>query len=152
MLVKLLLPILFPSWRFFSSIGPSPRIDLGFFAEEGESPAHWIPFRPIPPKIVFSQHIVRLFHNPEWNELLYINSCAERLFENGDEYYLEEIARRLLNSIQQGEIALPGNARFMQFRIRAIYSEDIDANKMGQIKNELFFQSQAYVIVNAGAK
>lgn len=83
--------------------------------------------------------------------MLYINSCAERLFDSGDEYYLEEIARRLLNSIQQDEIVLPGNARFMQFRIRVIYREDIDAKKMGQIKNELFFQSQAYAIVNAGA-
>ncbi len=151
-LIKLLLPILFPSWRFFSSIGPSPRIDVGFIAEAGGAPESWIPFRPIPSKIMFTQQIIRLFHNPQWNELLYMNSCAERLFEGGDVFYREEIAQRLLKSIELGEIVSPANARFMQFRIRAIYSEDTDANKMGQVKDELFLQSQAYVLVNAGVK
>jgi hypothetical protein len=152
MFIKLLLPILFPSWRFFSSIGPSPRIDVGFVAEAGNSPDVWVPFRPIPSKITFTQQIIRLFHNPQWNELLYINSCGERLFEGGDVFYREEIAQRLLKSIALGEIVRPANAKFMQFRIRAVYSEDTDANKMGQVKDELFLQSHAYELIAAGEK
>jgi hypothetical protein len=152
MFIKLLLPILFPSWRFFSSIGPSPRIDVGFVAEESGSPESWNPFRPIPQHITLMQQLIRLFHNPQWNELLYINSCAERLFEGGDVFYREEIAQRLLRSIALGEVVPPANAKFMQFRIRAIYSEDTDANKMGQVKDDLFLQSQTYALVAAGAK
>ena len=148
-LIKLVLPIVFPSWRFFSSIGPSPRIDLAFFKNEGESPEIWIPFRPIPLQITIGQHLTRLFHSPKWNERMYINSCAERLFEGGDSFYLTEISKRLLIAIEQGEIPAPENARFMQFRIRAIYSEDTDANKMGQVKDELFLQSPTYALVNA---
>lgn len=152
MLLRWLLPIIFPSWRFFSSIGPSPRIDVGFVADEGACPDNWISFRPIPPQITFTQQIIRLFHNPQWNELLYINSCAERLFEGGDSFYLTEIANRLLASIAQGEISPPANARFMLFRIRVIYSEDTDASNMGQVKDEVFLQSQAYALVNAEVK
>ncbi len=151
-MINSLLPIIFPSWRFFSSIGPSPRIDLGFVAREGDSPEIWIPFRPIPQQITFVEQIIRLFHNPHWNERLYINSCAERLFEGGDQFYLAEIANRLLASIAQGEIVSPANERFMLFRIRAIYSEDTDANKMGQVKDELFLQSPTYALVNAEVK
>lgn len=125
---------------------------MGFVADEGTCPDNWIPFRPIPTQVTFTEQVIRLFHNPTWNELLYINSCAERLFEGGDSFYLAEIAKRLLVAIGQGEIPAPTNARFMQFRIRAIYSEDTDANKMGQVKDELFLQSPTYALVNAEVK
>lgn len=151
MLVKLLLPILFPSWRFFSSIGPSPRLDVGFVEDESASPVAWVPFRPIPRRLTFAQQVSRVFHNPQWNELLFINTCAERLIEGGDEFCVEEIARRLLASIARKEIATPGAAQFMVFRIRAIYSEDAAANQMGRMIEQVFLQSRAYALVRPEA-
>lgn len=143
-MIKQFLPILFPSWRFFSGIGPSPRIELGFVLESNEAPGHWIAFRPIPRRLTFAQHLCRLFHNPHWNELLFINTCAEHLFEAADEFHMNEIARRLLAAIQRGEVSIPDNRQFLIFRIRAIYSEDAPANEMGSICDEVFVQSQPY--------
>lgn len=143
-MLKQFLPILFPSWRFFSGIGASPRVELGFVVERDDLPDHWVAFRPIPQRLTFSQHFTRLFHNPHWNELLFINTCAERLFETMDEFYMDEIARRLLIVIQQGEVSASDKQQFLLFRIRAIYSEDAPANEMGSIRDEVFVQSQPY--------
>lgn len=145
-MLKLFLPILFPSWRFFSSIGPSPRIDIGFVAERRDLPTEWIPLQLACGHFSFSKNIIRLFHNPLWNEQLFINTCAERLFEGGDKFYSEEIARRLLAAIQRNHLAAPSGARFMLFRIRVIYSEDAAANTLGQVRDEVFLQSSPYVL------
>lgn len=150
-MIKLLFPILFPSWRFFSSIGPSPRIELGFVAEEAEVPIDWAPFWPIPQTLTFTQKLVRLWHNPKWNERLFINTCAERLFESNDDFYVEEIARRLLNAIHTGEVNVPDDAQFMAFRIRAVYTEVFAANVMGQVINEVFMTSPLYPLIRQGA-
>lgn len=146
-MIKLFLPVLFPSWRFFSSIGPSPRIELGFVAQENEVPTSWVCFQPIPQKLPLVQYIVRLLHNPQWNELLFINTCAEHLFTETTDFYREEIARRLLIAIKEGRIVAPASANFMRFRIRAIHSEPAPANQMGRINDEIFLQSRAYQLL-----
>lgn len=145
-MIKLLLPILFPSWRFFSGIGISPRFDLAFVSAEGDEPSVWIPFRPLPKTLSFWQYLKQLIHNPRWNEHLFLNSCAERLFENGGDFYRQEIATRLFNAICSGEVAVPEATNFMCFRIRAIYSEDAPANCIGQVKDEVVFQSDCYAL------
>lgn len=149
-MIKLLFPILFPSWRFFSSIGPSPRIELGFVTDIHGAPECWSLFRPIPGRLTFIENLIRLCHNPQWNELLFINTCAERFFEEGDDFYIEEISKRLLNAVSSGAVVAPGNAQFMLFRIRAIYSETVAANQMGQVRDEVFMQSQPYQLIRAG--
>ncbi|PUA26518.1 MAG: hypothetical protein B0W54_22470 [Cellvibrio sp. 79] len=149
-MVKQFLPILFPSWRFFSGIGPSPRVELGFVVGRDESPDYWVAFRPLPQRLTTVQHIVRLFHNPHWNELLFINTCAERLFEAMDEFYMDEIAHRLLAAIQRGEMSIPDKQRYLIFRIRAIYSEAAPVNVMGNIRDEIFVQSRPYQLEPQG--
>lgn len=119
---------------------------MGFVGEEDAIPDKWIPFRPIPVRFTLTQHLIRLFYNPDWNELLYINTCAERLFEGGDKFYIQEIANRLLHAIQCGEVVHTCDAKFMYFRIRATYSEDTVADQMGQITDEVFLQSHAYAL------
>lgn len=143
-MVKQFLPILFPSWRFFSGIGASPRVELGFAIEHDETPEYWIAFRPIPRRLSVTQHIIRLFYNPHWNELLFINTCAERLFEAKDDFYMDEIARRLLAAVVRGEVNIPEKRKFLIFRIRAIYSEDAPANIMGDVREAVFIQSRSY--------
>jgi len=122
-MLKLLLPILFPSWRFFSSIGPSPRIHYAFLKHEYDHPESWNEFRPKPGRTPFKQSICNLFHNPTWNETLYINTCAERLFEGYSEMREREIMRRLLNSISANEIAVKPDAKYVVYRISAIMRE-----------------------------
>lgn len=147
-MIKLMLPILFPSWRFFSGIGVSPRFYVGFVSTEGGTPAEWVAFRPLPRLLSIWKILKQLIHNPQWNELLFLNSCAERLFagcsESDGDFYRQEIAMRLLNSIRVGEIAAPVDACFMCFQIRAIYSEDAPANRMGNINEVVVLQSGFY--------
>lgn len=124
-MLKLLLPILFPSWRFFSGIGPSPRFDIGFFRQGDVDPQDWIDMNQLPEKIGFKQGLLRLFHNPVWNDRLYINTCAEHLFEVNSEFREQEIAGRLLHLYQVYGFQLPEDADSFCYRIRVIESEDV---------------------------
>lgn len=71
-LIRLFLPVLFPSWRFFADVGASPRIEV--FAGGRWTPA----MKP-------SQTLSRLdlamgfLWNPARNEALYLTALAERV-------------------------------------------------------------------------
>ena len=122
-MLKLLLPILFPSWRFFSSIGPSPRFHIAFSNNENDEPASWRELRSIPKNVSLKEGIFRLFHNPRWNETLYINTCAEHLFEAYSEMREREIMRPILAAIKAGEIIPDDNSVYVKFRISAVIRE-----------------------------
>ena len=122
-MLKLILPVLFPSWRFFSSIGPSPRIHIAFSNNDHDEPTHWQEFRPIPQKLSFKEGVFRLFHNPRWNETLYINTCAERLFESYSDMREQEIMRRVVAAINSREINPDADSTFVRFRISAVIRE-----------------------------
>lgn len=122
-MLKLLLPVIFPSWRFFSSIGPSPRIHYTFLQNENDTPDAWQEFRPRPAKVSLKNGLWRLLHNPEWNETLYINTCAERLFEGYSEMREQEIMRRILVAIKRGEIKTEIAKSFVTYRISAVMRE-----------------------------
>lgn len=145
-MLKLLLPILFPSWRFFSSIGPSPRVDVAFVAEKNAEPQMWLPFRPLPEVVDLAAGVRRLFHNPNWNEQLYINTCAEHLFEEFSDFYAHEIGVRLVNSVFNKEINTDSTSRYLVFRIRAITVE------AGQVRNDVVFISQPFLLQAVGDK
>ena len=122
-MLKLFLPVLFPSWRFFSSIGPSPRIAFALLQNENDEPVDWQEFRLKPTEVSFVKGLLHLFHNPAWNETLYINTCAERLFEGYSEMREQEIMRRILASISVGEIIAGSNVRYVTYRISAVMRE-----------------------------
>ncbi|RYY03050.1 MAG: hypothetical protein EOO53_10235 [Gammaproteobacteria bacterium] len=122
-MIKLFLPVLFPSWRFFSSIGPSPRIEFALLQNENDELVNWQEFRPKPARISFVKGLLLLFHNPRWNETLYINTCAERLFEGYSEMREQEIMRRILASISVGEIIADSNVCYVTYRISAVMRE-----------------------------
>lgn len=86
-LLGLLLPALFPSWRFFAVIAPAPRVE---FAVPGED---WQVFRPKRKRLTLAQMLVRLIWNPSRNEELYLASLAERLVAAPSEHSEAEIAR-----------------------------------------------------------
>jgi hypothetical protein len=122
-MLKLLLPVIFPSWSFFSSIGPSPRIHIAFLQHENDEPDTWQEFRPRPAKVSLKNGLWRLLHNPEWNETLYINTCAERLFEGYSEMREREIMRRILAAIHSGEITVDADKPYVTYRISAVMRE-----------------------------
>ena len=106
--LKLLLPALTPSWRFFNSVGPSPRIEYAL-REEADN---WREFRPRPAVLSFRQRLKRLFWNPLWNESLFLTSCAERLLENPTEHNRREIATRIAAELGQGRDDAPPPPQF----------------------------------------
>ena len=123
-MLTLILPVIFPSWRFFSSIGASPRIQLAFLQHETDEPHTWSEFRPRPARVTFREGLWRLLWNPDWNETLYINTCAEHLC---DEYSLvreQEILRRILAAVIVGKITPELDAKFLLFRISTITREN----------------------------
>ena len=70
-LIALLLPALIPSWRFFQTIEPSPRIE---YRTDGGA---WRLANPVPRRVGPWRMLTRLFWNPARNDALYMTSCAE---------------------------------------------------------------------------
>jgi hypothetical protein len=77
--LRLLLPAIAPSWRFFDAVSDSPRVDYAVLAAPDSAVVHWQEFRPRPPVLDPAAMLCRLFWNPQWNENLFLVSLAERL-------------------------------------------------------------------------
>lgn len=97
---RLLLPALFPSWRFFKEVGPSPRLE---FRSPGTP---WTAAFRLPARVGRVAMLGRLFRNGPWNEYLFLMSLAVRLDETGDpdiEMLLSErLAQRLWPDLKAG--------------------------------------------------
>ena len=89
-LLSLILPVLIPSWRFFSVVDPSPRVQWQRVGERD-----WHAFRPRPARISPLALLRRLFWNPQWNDTLFVVSCAERIERGPDPLAVSEIAARI---------------------------------------------------------
>ena len=74
-LLLLLLPALIPSWRFFKTVEPSPRVQWTL-VQDGER--KWQEFNPRPEVVSFGRMLRRMVWNPRWNEALFLVSLAER--------------------------------------------------------------------------
>lgn len=116
-ILRLYLPAIIPSWRFFKEVAPSPRIELGLCAPGG-MPERWEEARPRPAHVSPLRMLRRMLWNPRWNETLFLTSCAERIVEGGalhDAALAEaEIARRLARDLPPG----PGAFRFRLVFVR----------------------------------
>ena len=108
--LKLLLPALVPSWRFFDTIAPSPRIEYALL-DDLHAVAEWQEFRPRPARLSFGRMLLRMVWNPRWNESLYLVSCAERLTANSTAHSEREIVERI-----NAECA-DASAPWLQFRL-----------------------------------
>jgi hypothetical protein len=117
---KLLLPALIPAWNFFDWIAPSPRIEYALQNLAEEAVQEWREFRPRPSSISFRATAARLFFNPQWNETLFLVSCAERIAqapaEAPDDHSVREIFDRIHADLIRTAHA-PCPARFLRFRI-----------------------------------
>lgn len=104
-----LLPALIPSWRFFDTIGPSPRIEYALLSAATEAPQAWRAFRPRPDHVSPSVMLARLFWNARWNETLFLVSCAERLLDHPTAHSENEIFARISADLDRQPGAAAGN-------------------------------------------
>ncbi len=144
--LTLLMPIFFPSWRFFSSIGPSPRVDYCLLAAEpGGADSPWQEYSARVPRLSIGQQLRRLVYNPLWNQQLYLNTCAEQLMESPSEFHAQQIAEIILRRCAITPVAAQDewikNSRGIKFRIRALSMEQ---GEVGEVIEELVFSSQEY--------
>ncbi|MBL1274556.1 MAG: hypothetical protein COB30_000550 [Ectothiorhodospiraceae bacterium] len=120
--IKRLLPALLPSWRFFDFIVASPRIQFSLLKTENETSRQWQEFRPRPTQLSFAAMIKRLLWNPEWNESLFMVSCAERLLDQPTQHSEDEILKRIQHDITKNhsDTSAIHEASHLQFRILLI--------------------------------
>ena len=144
-IVKLLLPAIVPSWRFFDEIVPSPRIQYAILASDREPLQEWQEFRVRPRHMPFGKMLGRMLWNPRWNESLYLVSCAERLLEQPTRHSEDEILARVARdpSVASAVEGLPG-ATFLQFRLMII------RRKGNELVREVVFESRCEDIARQG--
>ena len=132
---QLLLPALVPSWRFFDVIAPSPRIQFTLLKAKDEPASGWREFRPRPERVPLRQMLGRMVWNPQWNEWLFMISCAERLMQHPAEHSETEILKRIaadLHADHGGALA----GRYLQFRLQLIQRQGT------RLHHELVFESR----------
>jgi hypothetical protein len=129
--LKLLLPVLIPSWRFFDAIAPSPRIEFALLDTAQDTPSEWQEFCPKPQHIPIRMMLKRIFWNPQWNASLFMVSCAERLMHHPTQHSIDEIRRRITADARTA-------APYLQFRL--VFVSRIDA----QLHKEITFISQIF--------
>jgi len=132
--LKLLLPALVPSWRFFDAIAPSPRIEFALLNSLQDAPDQWQEFRPRPERLSFATALRRLLRNPDWNETLFLVSCAERMIGNPTAHCEQEIIERIKADIRPGETT----TAYLRFRLAFISRQENGLCK------EILFISPAY--------
>lgn len=126
-ILKLLLPAVIPSWRFFDIIAPSPRIQFALLNVENGSSENkqWQEFRPRPSHLSFLQMLGHMLWNPWRNESLFLVSCAERLLQQPTQHSEDEILKRIAHDLKTGAL-LPASktATHLQFRLLLVQRVD----------------------------
>ncbi|MGH1398555.1 MAG: hypothetical protein ACRBCT_05010 [Alphaproteobacteria bacterium] len=140
--LKLLLPALIPSWRFFDIIAPSPRIEISFLKNAQDTPKHWQEFRPRPQKLSVKTMAKRMVWNPQWNEDLFLVSCAERLTKTPTRHSEQEIITRIKTELNKN--APHPQKPYIQFRLAFLYRQD------EQIQKHITFTSAPYQYIKGG--
>ena len=88
-ILRLFLPVLFPSWRFFSEVSASPRVL--FRVGQGT----WQDATALPGHLSVCQSLASLLWNADRNEVLFLASLAERHLADPETHGLAPIVRRL---------------------------------------------------------
>lgn len=94
--LRLLLPAIVPSWRFFDAVTASPRVDYALLTASDAVAGDWQEFRPRPAHLGAPTMLRRLLWNPTWNENLFLVSLAERLMRGESAESVAHSERELL--------------------------------------------------------
>ncbi len=133
--LSLILPVLIPSWRFFKSIEPSPRVQWALFAAADGQAETWQDFRPKPQSTSFAEVVLRLFWSPARNDTLFVVACAERIEQAPTAHSIAEIDQRILGDLDRSGANLRG--KLMQFRLIFVHREG------GEMYQDIVFVSDA---------
>ena len=136
-LLKLLLPALFPSWRFFDVIGPSPRVEFCLLDTPEDDAAVWRECRPRPARLGLQDRLKGFFWNARWNETLYLTNCAERFIQGQEEHANREIRRRLRSDLLH-DVASEAVPAFFRFRLVFVSRDE------GSLRRDVAFVSPPY--------
>ncbi len=131
--IGLLLPTLIPSWRFFQTVDASPRIEYRLC--QGAVCDEWTESYKRPQSLTVLQYIQRLFWNANWNDQLFMASCAERLVDHPTQHSIDELCHRILR--RHGPHPLSGH---LQFRLVFL------SRRHDQLVKEIEFESQPILI------
>jgi uncharacterized protein (UPF0248 family) len=131
-LLSLFLPTVIPSWRFFKTVAPSPRIEYRLI--EAGRDGDWQEDRPRPGHLGVGQILRRMLWNPEWNEQLYLVSCSERLIDEPSQHSVDEINLRVAR-------LLPAGQQELQFRLVFVSREQ------GQIVKLVEYESSPVSLI-----
>jgi hypothetical protein len=130
--LRLLLPALVPSWRFFDAVSASPRVEYALLADPDDQADGWQEFRPRPAVLTLGTMLRRLFWNPEWNESLFLVSCAERLTSatsaHTENHSERELMLRVARDLHCHALADPSG--WLQIRLRFV-SRDGPMDEVG---------------------
>jgi len=113
---KLLIPVIVPSWRFFDTIAPSPRIEFSLLNNKQKPSHNWQEISPRPAHVSIGQMAKRLFWNPDWNDTLFLVSCAERLVDYPTHHSANEIFKRIEYFIKQNNLNTT-DIHYIKFRL-----------------------------------
>ena len=113
----LLLPALIPSWRFFKTVEPSPRVQWTFVRDGQRT---WKEYYPRPQSISFGRMLRRLIWNPAWNDALYLTSLAERQTIEPSSHSYSEIDGRVRRRLHECGVA---SGTTYQFRILFVHRD-----------------------------
>ncbi len=109
------LPVLFPSWRFFKTIEPSPRVEWAVVETRATDPFVWRVFRPPPDHLSLGQLLWRLVWNPQGNADLFVVSCAERIQDAPTAHSIAVIRRRVRQDA--ADVGCVDAGAVLQFRL-----------------------------------
>ena len=135
--IQLILPALIPSWRFFDSIAPSPRIE---FTLMGVDEAVWQEFRPKPQKVGLVTMIKRMVWNPSVNEGLFLVSCAERIIKDQTPEHSEA---KIVSCLKRDLSRAGVHSQDMRFRLVFISRDD------NTLQKHILYQSKIYALNEA---
>lgn len=140
--LKLLLPAVIPSWRFFDFIAPSPRVQYTLLSKVDVRPETWQEFRPRPQSVSIFTMLGRMLWNPAWNESLFLVSCAERLIDYPTQHSEDEIMQRIITQlIRDMDNTELSSACFLQFRLVFVKRSE------GRLEESVLFQSRISPLV-----
>lgn len=111
----LILPVLIPSWRFFKTIEPSPRVQWALFSDADQREVGWCEFWPRPLAVTPFEMLRRLVWSPTRNEELFVLSCAERIAEQPLDHSVNEVNWRIRADLKRRGIE--GANKKMRFRL-----------------------------------
>ena len=131
--IELLLPALIPSWRFFKSVEASPRIEYRLLHETTKT--EWTESYVRPSSLAVWQYVLRLFWNSDWNDHLFMVSCAERLTDQPSQHSIDALNGRIARRLDGA-----GVSGLFQFRLLFV------SRQGGQLVKEIEYESQPIAV------